>query len=148
MAQRGEIKPDTSGTGRLTLPPKFVAMLGVVALDPTDEGALPVGRGAIGAGVDPAFEIGVERVEIPARAFLAQVVDRLVGHVAARRGGREPGQGRADQRARIDRGAFRWRCSFALFCSGSFEGILGSTGCGGTKFPRGNIFPPRQPTPL
>lgn len=48
-----------------------------------DEGALPVGRHALRVCVDPTFEFSMQRVEIPTRAFAAELVYGFVGHMAA-----------------------------------------------------------------
>jgi hypothetical protein len=59
-------------------------------------------REGVRGGIDPGFELGVERVEIPARAGFAQMFDRRVGHEPARCAVAEPGNGPADQRACVD----------------------------------------------
>lgn len=75
----------------------------VMALDPANECALPIGRSPAIARVDPALEIAMQGLEIPTWADFTQIVDGLVGHVAAGPRGRQTGNRRPDQGLCVER---------------------------------------------
>ena len=115
---------------------QFVAVSGVVAADPADEGFLPVGRGPVGRSAGPGLEFRMERVEIPPRALAPQEFDGLVGEKPAGGGIRKPGDRAADQAAGIDQLFIRRYRPHGLSCHRLRHSTLRF---GGKKFPRGNF---------
>ena len=131
-------------------------MLRMVALYPADKRFLPIGGGAVGAFGDPFFKVGVQHIEIPAGAFAAELVDGVVGHIAAGGGVGEAGERAADEGA----GVYGWRGRGGGFAGGLRCGLYrrfraGFAACRGggvclrrrflaKKFPRGNIVKSRS----
>lgn len=60
--------------------PQLVSMLLMVAPHPTNESTLPVSRSPFGGAGHPRFEVSMQCVQIPARAFVPKQCNRLVGY--------------------------------------------------------------------
>ena len=78
----------------------------MVPLHPTDECLLPIGGGSIWICGHPTLEVGMEGIEVPPRALLTQMDNRLFGHEAARSFVGQPRYGGPKQRRHIDQFIF------------------------------------------